>query len=50
MKVIAFNGSPNNDGVIQKALELMCSELEHEYINRNSSGRKRKHPWMYRLP
>jgi multimeric flavodoxin WrbA len=32
MKVIAFNGSPNNDGVIQNALELMCAELEHEGI------------------
>jgi len=28
MKVIAFNGSPHNDGVIQNALDLMCSELE----------------------
>ena len=32
MKVMAFNGSPNNDGVIQNALELMCAELEHEGI------------------
>jgi len=32
MKVMAFNGSPNNDGVIQNALELMCAELEHEDI------------------
>jgi multimeric flavodoxin WrbA len=32
MKVTAFNGSPNNDGVIQNALELMCAELEHESI------------------
>ncbi|MDR2942802.1 MAG: flavodoxin family protein [Treponema sp.] len=32
MKVIAFNGSPNNDGVIQNALELMCAELENEGI------------------
>jgi len=32
MKIIAFNGSPNNDGVIQNALELMCAELEHEGI------------------
>jgi multimeric flavodoxin WrbA len=32
MKVVAFNGSPNNDGVIQNALELMCAELENEGI------------------
>jgi multimeric flavodoxin WrbA len=32
MKVMAFNGSPNNDGVIQNALELMCEELEHKDI------------------
>ena len=32
MKVIAFNGSPHNDRVIQTALELMCAELENEKI------------------
>ena len=32
MKVIAFNGSPHDDGVIQTALELMCVELENEKI------------------
>ena len=32
MKVIAFNGSPHNNGVIASALELMCSELENEKI------------------
>ena len=32
MKVIAFNGSPHNDGVIQTALELMSKELENEKI------------------
>ena len=32
MKVIAFNGSPHNDGVIEAALELMCAELENEKI------------------
>ena len=32
MKVIAFNGSPHDDGVIQTALELMRAELESEGI------------------
>jgi len=32
MKVMAYNGSPNDDGVIQNALELMCAELEQEGI------------------
>jgi len=32
MKVMAFNGSPNDDGVIQNALELMCAELEQSGI------------------
>ncbi|MDR2435135.1 MAG: flavodoxin family protein [Treponema sp.] len=32
MKVIAFNGSPHNYGVIQKALSLMGRELEKEGI------------------
>ena len=32
MKVIAFNGSPHHDGVIQTALELMCAGLENEKI------------------
>jgi len=32
MKVIAINGSPHNDGVIQSALETMCAELENEEI------------------
>ncbi|MDR1575203.1 MAG: flavodoxin family protein [Treponema sp.] len=32
MKVIAFNGSPHNYGVIQKALSLMASALEKEGI------------------
>ncbi|MCL2068177.1 MAG: flavodoxin family protein [Treponema sp.] len=32
MKVIAFNGSPHDDGVIQSALEFMCEELEKEKI------------------
>jgi multimeric flavodoxin WrbA len=32
MKVTAFNGSPNNDGVIQNALYIMRAELEHEGI------------------
>ena len=32
MKVIAFNGSPHRDGVIQTALELMCAELGNEKI------------------
>jgi len=33
MKVIAFNGSPHNDGVIQSGLEIMAAELENEGIN-----------------
>lgn len=32
MKVIAFNGSPHNDGVIQKALSLMGGALAKEGI------------------
>ena len=28
MKVIAFNGSPHDDGVIQSTLQVMCAELE----------------------
>ena len=32
MKVIACNGSPRNNGVIQTSLELMCSELDNEGI------------------
>ena len=33
MKIIAFNGSPHNDGVIQSSLEIMAAELENEGIN-----------------
>jgi len=32
MKVIAFNGSPHNDGVIQRALDIMAGELGREGI------------------
>jgi multimeric flavodoxin WrbA len=32
MKVIAFNGSPHHDGVIQRGLALMSAELEKEGI------------------
>ena len=32
MKVIAFNGSPHGDGVIQTALERMCAVLARENI------------------
>ena len=32
MKVIAFNGSPHNNGVIQTAIESMCAEMENEKI------------------
>jgi multimeric flavodoxin WrbA len=32
MKVIAFNGSPHHDGVIQWGLTLMCGGLEKEGI------------------
>jgi len=32
MNIIAFNGSPHNDGVIQTILEKMCEELEKEKI------------------
>jgi multimeric flavodoxin WrbA len=32
MKVIAFNGSPHDDGVIQRGLALMRAELEKEGI------------------
>ena len=32
MKVIACNGSPRNNGVIQTSLELMCAELKNEGI------------------
>ena len=32
MKVIALNGSPHNDGVIQTALELFCGEFASEAI------------------
>ena len=32
MKVIAFNGSPHRDGVINTGLELMCGELRNEGI------------------
>jgi len=33
MKVVAFNGSPHNDGVIQTALTAMCKILEGEGIS-----------------
>ena len=33
MKIIAFNGSPHNDGVIQSGLEIMAEELGNEGIN-----------------
>ena len=32
MKVIAFNGSPHLDGVIQRGIEIMTRELEREGI------------------
>jgi multimeric flavodoxin WrbA len=32
MNIIAFNGSPNHDGVIHSALEIMCTELKNEKI------------------
>ena len=32
MKVIAFNGSPHKDGVIQTGLDLMCGVLKQEGI------------------